>query len=455
MPKQLVLGAFEEFTPNFIGNSWHHPRGDTSEFATLEFWTELVKKVDAAGFDFFFMAEAIGYPMNDDGQVPEAVIRDAVQFPVHDPLAIVSGLAAAAPRIGFVVTASTTAQQPLLNARTFTTLDHLTRGRMGWNIVTSDNQQGLVRLLGRTTITPHDERYAAATEFVDLDLELWEGGWEDDAVRADKAAKVFADPAKVHRIHRDGKYFKFDGYFPATPSPQRTPVLFQAGTSEAGTTFAARFAECVFMQDRNAERLAGAVARLRAKAVAEGRPANSVKIVNGSSFIIADTKEEAERLRAELNATPTRESTAALFLGWSGVDLAQLDPNSTLDDVETEVGHTMLAMYRNPDGDSPTIGEILDKLPSTFGGAKFTGTVESVADDIEKFVETSDIDGFLVENWYGGADGYTEFTDLLMPELRRRGLLPEQPRTGTLREMLTDEVTPSLPEWHPGRAYRR
>src|SRR3546814_4515807 len=112
MPKQLVLGAFEEFTPNFIGNSWHHPRGDTSAFATLEFWTEMVQKLDAAGFDFFFMAEAIGYPMNDDGEVPEAAIREAVQFPVHDPLVIMAALAAASPRIGFVATASTTAQQP-------------------------------------------------------------------------------------------------------------------------------------------------------------------------------------------------------------------------------------------------------------------------------------------------------------------------------------------------------
>src|SRR3546814_9109797 len=92
MPKQLVLGAFEEFTPNFIGNSWHHPRGDTSAFATLEFWTEMVQKLDAAGFDFFFMAEAIGYPMNDDGEVPEAAIREAVQFHVHDPLVIMAAL---------------------------------------------------------------------------------------------------------------------------------------------------------------------------------------------------------------------------------------------------------------------------------------------------------------------------------------------------------------------------
>ncbi|MFT4122647.1 MAG: NtaA/DmoA family FMN-dependent monooxygenase [Microbacteriaceae bacterium] len=455
MPKQLVLGAFEEFTPNFIGNSWHHERGDTSAFATLGFWQELVGAVEAAGFDFFFMAEAIGYPMNDHGEVPEAVIREAVQFPVHDPVAIMSALAATVPRIGLVVTASTTAQNPLLNARTFTTLDHLTEGRIGWNIVTSDNQQALVRLLGLDGVTPHDERYARAEEFLELELELWEGAWDDGAVLADKATKTFSDPAKVHRVRHDGRYFRFDGYFPATPSPQRTPTLFQAGTSSAGTTFAARYAECVFTQEREPARLATAVAGLREKAVAAGRPADSIKVVNGASFILADTEEEAARLREELNRTPTREAAAALFLGWSGVDLAAFDLAASLDDVSTEVGQTMVNLWRNPDGTSPSIGEVLDSLPSTIGGVKFTGTPDSVADQVEAFIEQTDADGFLVENWYGGAEGYADVIELLLPRLRERGMLPPAPRRGTIREMLTGTPTPELPEWHPGRRYRR
>src|SRR6187402_2379561 len=455
MPKQLVLGAFEEFTPNFIGNSWHHPRGDTSAFATLGFWQELVGAVEAAGFDFFFMAEAIGYPMNDAGEVPEAVIREAVQFPVHDPVAIMSALAATVPRIGLVVTASTTAQNPLLNARTFTTLDHLTEGRIGWNIVTSDNQQALVRLLGLDAVTPHDERYARAEEFVDLELELWEGAWDDGAVLADKATKTFSDPAKVHRIHHDGRYFRFDGYFPATPSPQRTPTLFQAGTSPAGMSFAAKYAECVFTQEREPARLATAISALRERAVAAGRPADSLKIVNGASFVLADTDEEAARLRAELNRTPIRAAAAALFLGWSGVDLAAFDPETSLDDVSTEVGQTMVNLWRNPDGSSPSVGEVLDSLPATIGGVKFTGTPDSVVDQVEAFVDQTDVDGFLVENWYGGAEGYRDVIELLIPRLRAHGLLPAQPRRGTLREMLTPAPTSGLPDWHPGRRYRR
>jgi FMN-dependent oxidoreductase (nitrilotriacetate monooxygenase family) len=452
MPKQLVLGAFEEFTPNFIANTWHHERGDTSGFAGLPFWRDLALALEGAGFDFLFLAEAIGYPMTADGEVPEAVIREAVQFPVHDPIALVAALGAVTERLGLVVTASTTAQHPLLNARTFTTIDHLTDGRVGWNIVTSDNQYALVRLLGMDSVTPHDQRYARATEFVDLDLALWEKGWDDDALRADKATKTFADPAGVHRITHDGAYFRFDGYFPATPSPQRTPTLFQAGTSAAGVAFAARYAECVFTQDREHARLAATVARIRAAAVGAGRPADSIKIVNGASFVVADTHAEAVRLREELNTTPTRDAVAALFLGWSGVDLGALDPAATLDEVSTEVGQTMIAMWRNADGSSPTVGEVLDSLPATMGGIKLTGTVDEVADAVEQLVAETDIDGLLVENWYGGLEGYREFIDLVMPALRDRGLLPPAPRRGSLREMLTGTPTPRLPAWHPGRA---
>ena len=455
MPKQLVLGAFEEHTPNFIANAWHHPRGDTSGFASLAFWQDVAAYVERGGFDFFFLAEAIGYPMNDDGEVPEAVIREAVQFPVHDPLLLISALAATVPRIALVATASTTAQKPLLNARAFTTLDHLSGGRVGWNIVTSDNQQAMVRLLDLGDITPHDERYKRADEFVDLDLQLWEGGWEDDALVADKATKTFADPAKVHRIQHDGEYFHFDGYFQATPSVQRTPTLFQAGTSSAGTDFAAKYAECVFTQDRNPERLAGTIARLRAKAAATGRPADSIKIVNGASFVVASTMEEAQRIRDEVTRTPTREAAAALFLGWGGVDLMKFDPEATLDDVSTEVGQTLVTLWRNPDGTSPTIGEVLDQLPRTFGGMRFTGTPESIADDVLAFVEKTDIDGLLVENLYGGVEGYVDFVEQVVPILRERGLLPAEPRTGSAREMLTGAPSARLPEWHPGMRHRR
>ncbi|WP_213816590.1 NtaA/DmoA family FMN-dependent monooxygenase [Glaciihabitans sp. dw_435] len=452
MTKKIFLGAFEELTPNFISNAWHHERGDTGDFATLEYWQDMARKLEAAGFDFLFFAEAIGYPMSGD-DVPEVVIREAVQFPVHDPMTIISGLAATVDRLGFVVTASTTAQQPYLNARAFTTLDHFTKGRIAWNVVTSDNQVALVKMLGQTEVTPHDERYRRATEFLELSFKLWEGAWEDDAVVNDKATRTFADPAKVHRIKHEGEYFRLDGYYPATPSIQRTPMLLQAGASPTGRAFAGRFAEAVFIQDRGIDSVKKTVADLRARAVANGRDADSIKIMDAVAIIVADTEEEALRLRAELDATPTREAAAALFMGWSGVDLMKFDLEQTLDEVTTEVGQTMLAMFQVP-GASPTVAEILDRITTSIGGPRITGTPEQVADELQAYIEEGDLDGFLIEYTYGGMATYEDFIEKVMPILRERGMLPDVPRSGTMRERLTGGG-PRLPANHPAAQYRR
>jgi FMN-dependent oxidoreductase (nitrilotriacetate monooxygenase family) len=453
MTKTVFLGAFEEFTPNFISNAWSHPRSDTQGFATLPYWQDMARQLETGGFDFLFLAEAIGYPMQPDGSVPEAVVREAVQLPVHDPMTLVSGLAATVDRLGFAVTASTTAQNPNLNARTFTTLDHLTDGRIAWNVVTSDNQYALVKLLGQQQVTPHDERYARATEFLELSLKLWEGAWEDDAIVFDKATRTYADPSKVHRITHDGDYFHLDGYFTAIPSPQRTPFLLQAGTSPAGRAFAGRFAECVFIQDRDLEKAAANVADLRARAAANGRDPQDIKVMDAISIVVGSTEEEAQRLRAELDATPSREAAAALYLGWSGVDLMSYPMDATLADVSTEVGKTMLSMFQKG-GDSPTIAEILDLISTSIGGIRVTGTPESVADQLQRIVEVTDIDGFLIEYTYGGMPSYRDFIDQVIPLLRQRGMVPEEPRGGSMRRRILGHDGDRLPNDHPGARYR-
>lgn len=451
MPRQIVLGAFEEFTPNFISNAWSHPLSDTAGFATLPYWQDMARQLEAGGFDFLFLAEAIGYPMKDDGSVPDAVLREAVQVPVHDPMTLVSGLAATVDRLGFAVTASTTAQHPTLNARAFTSLDHLTDGRIAWNVVTSDNQQALTRLLGHASITPHEQRYQRATEFLELSFKLWEGCWEDGAVLHDKATRTYADPSRVHRVTHHGEHFDLDGYFTAIPSPQRTPFLLQAGTSPAGRAFAGRFAECVFIQDRDPAVQAANVADLRARAVQHGRDPHDLKVVVSASVVVGSTEEEATRLRADLDATPSRESAAALFLGWSGVDLTRFGMDTTLADVQTEVGKSMLARFQ--DG-NPTVGQILDRIATSITGMRITGTPESCADQIERTVTATGLDGFLVEYTYGGMASYRGFIDHVVPILRRRGLLPAEPRSGSMRRRVLGHDSDRLPANHPGLAFR-
>ena len=448
--KQLVLGAFEEFTPSFISNAWSHERSNPAAFATLEYWQELARELDSAGFDFLFFADALAYPMHED-TIPDVVVREAVQFPVHDPLTLVSGLAATVDRLGFVVTASTTSEQPYLLARRFASLDHLTRGRIGWNVVTSDMQTALVKLLGANDVTPHDRRYDRAEEFVDLTLKLWEGGWSDDPFIVDKQSRVFTDLSKVHRVTHDGDFYSLDGYFPVSPSPQRTPTLFQAGASTRGVQFAARVAECFFIQERDLDKAAALVGTIRREVERRGRPGDSVKIINSISVVVADTDEEAASLRASLTAAPSRDAMAALFLGWSGVNLLGLDPETSLDELTTEVGQSTLAMYQNS---GMTVGGVLDALAETLGGTKVTGTPEQVADEIVRIAEVSDVDGFLIEHTFGSLSTYREFIDDVMPLLRERGAIPRHPRTGSLREMLTGTPTPRLRHEHPGSAFR-
>lgn len=388
--------------------------------------------------------------MHDD-EIPEVVVREAVQFPVHDPLTIVSGLAATVDRLGFVVTASTTAEQPYLLARRFASLDHLTGGRIGWNVVTSDMQTALVKLLGLGEVTPHDRRYDRADEFLDLVLELWEGGWSDDPFVVDKPSRVFTDPSRVHRITHEGEFFSLDGFFPVSPSPQRTPTLFQAGASSRGVEFASRIAECVFIQERDVEKAAALVSRIREEVERRGRPGDSVRIINSISVVVGETDAAAAALRESLTAAPSRDAMAALFLGWSGVNLMGLDAGTPIDALATEVGKTTLAMYQDQ---GMTVGDVLDELAKTLGGTKITGTAEQVAAEIEWIAEASDVDGFLIEHTFGALATYREFIDSVMPILRSRGVIPDVPRRGSLREMLTGTPTARLRDEHPGSAFR-
>lgn len=454
MTKQIFLGAFEELTPNFISNAWSHAQSDTEDFTSLAYWQNMARQLEAGGFDFLFFAEALGYPTRADGTVPEAVIREAVQLPVHDPIALISGLAATVEHLGFVVTASTAAYPPNLLARTLTTLDHLTEGRIAWNIVTSDNQIASSPLSGGFGVTPHADRYRRANEFVEVAMKLWEGAWEDDAVVFDKSSRTFADPSKVHRISHDGEYFRVDGFFSAVPSPQRTPLLLQAGTSPAGRAFAGRFAECVFIQDRDLDIVRANVLDLRARAEANGRDARDIKVITSVAVVVGSSEDQAQLLRAELDATPSREAAAALFLGWSGVDLMSFPLNSTLAEVSTEVGKTTLGMFQRGEH-SPTIAQILDEITSSIGGRRVTGTAESVADELQHIVETTDVDGFLIEYTYGGMASYRDFIDQVIPLLRERGMLPAEPERGSMRRRILGGDRDRLPTTHPGAMYRR
>ena len=227
---------------------WRHPEDQTAGYTDMRYWVELARAPRRGGFDGLFIADAVGQ-LDVFGGDADCRAEPGVQTPVTDPLLAVSAMAAATEHLGFGITVSTTYESPYLLARKFSTLDHLTGGRVGWNIVTSLLDSAARNIIGRDRQIPHDERYAMAQEFLEVTYKLWEGSWESDAVVRDRERGVYTDPAKVHAIGHEVAYFSVPGAHLVEPSPQRTPVLFQAGTSPAGREFAARNAELVFASD--------------------------------------------------------------------------------------------------------------------------------------------------------------------------------------------------------------
>jgi FMN-dependent oxidoreductase (nitrilotriacetate monooxygenase family) len=429
--KTFTLGASELMSMNFYSSAWTDPRNSTEGFHSLAHWQAIARVLESGDFDFLFFADVIGYPSDQDG-VPDAAVRGAVQLPSHDPITVISGLAATVGKLNFVVTASTTAERPFMHARRFATLDHLTEGRIGWNIVNSDNQNALVKLLGLGEITAHDKRYDRADEFVDVVTELWEGSWEDDAVEIDRERASFADPSKVHPVVHHGEHFDVEGIFTVIPSPQRTPTLFQAGASPRGRDFAASTAECVYVQENSLETLAATVSDIRDRAERFGRRRDDIKVLNGVSVVVAPTAEEAAEKRAALRAAPTTEMLAMHFLGWTGINLLRMDPALPLSQASSEYGHSTIARY----DDGRNVGEIIASLRDSLGGLAITGTSEQVADEMERYAEQTDVDGFLIEPTFGGVASYQEFVDLVVPELRERGRIKSLEKGQTLRDRL-------------------
>jgi long-chain alkane monooxygenase len=280
---------FNAFDMNCVGHQspglWAHPRDRSWQYKDLEYWVELAEILERGKFDGLFIADVLGvydvYNSNLD-----AALRNSTQIPVNDPLQLVPAMALVTKHLGFGLTASLSFEHPYTFVRRLSTLDHLTKGRAGWNIVTSYLDSG-TKNIGLGGQSAHDDRYDVADEYMEVCYKLWEGSWEDDAVLRDRARRIFTDPAKVHPIHHEGRYVKVPGVHLSEPSPQRTPVLYQAGASARERSFAGEHAECVFIATPSKAVLEKSVAAIRESVAAAGRDPRSVLIFNlqtGSSM---------------------------------------------------------------------------------------------------------------------------------------------------------------------------
>lgn len=431
---------------------WVHPEDQSHRYNDIEYWVELAKILEKGRFDGLFIADVIGI-YDVYGGDKETTIREATQVPVNDPILLVSAMSHATKHLGFGITCSTTFEHPYTFARRMSTLDHLTNGRVAWNIVTSYLESGTKNIeIGDKF--QHSERYNIAEEYLEVCYKLWEGSWEDGAVVKDKDKKVFTDPTKVHEINHHGKYFDVPGIHLCEPSPQRTPVLFQAGGSERGRQFASQHAECTFISSPIKEATATYVKDLRLKASEQGRDPQSLKVFSLFTPIVGRTEEEAWAKYEELSSYISYEGALSLLSGWSGVDFSKYSPDEEIKYIDTNAVKSMLEhLTISSPNKKWTVRELANFAGIGGMGPVVVGTPEQIADTFEEWIDETDIDGFNLA--YAITPGtFIEFTELVVPELQRRGVLKTDYEDGVYREKLFGKGQARLSENHIGSSYR-
>jgi FMN-dependent oxidoreductase (nitrilotriacetate monooxygenase family) len=452
--KRIYLNAFDM---NCVAHQspglWAHPEDQSHRYKDIEYWVELAKILEKGRFDGLFIADVIGI-YDVYGGNKTVTVREATQVPVNDPILLVSAMANATEHLGFGITCSTTFEHPYPFARRISTLDHLTKGRIAWNIVTSYLESGTKNIeIGDKF--QHSERYKIADEYLEVCYKLWEGSWEDGAVIRDKEKKLFTDPSKVHEIKHHGKYFDVPGIHLCEPSPQRTPVLYQAGGSSTGRTFAAKHAECTFIAAPSKEAVSLYVKDLRKQAASFGRDPASIKVFALFTPIVGKTEEEAWSKYEELSKYISYEGALSLLSGWSGVDFSEYEPDQEIEYIETNAVRSMLeSLTKSSPNKKWTVRELANFAGIGGMGPVAVGSPKQIADVLEEWIDETDIDGFNLA--YAITPGtFHDFAELVVPELQRRGLVKQEYEEGTFREKLFGKGKSQLADNHEGTKYRK
>ncbi len=442
----FTMNSVEHVSTGF----WREPGDRSAEYTDLSYWTDVARTAERAGFDAVFFADVRGV-YDVFGGDRDVAVEKAVQTPANDPQLVVPAMADATDDLGFAVTRSTTYTHPYQLAREFSTLDHVTDGRAAINVVTS-YLESAARNLGLAERMGRQERYDRADEFMDVCYALWEDSWEDDAVVRDREAGVFTDPEKVHAIDHEGERFSVPGPHGCEPSPQRTPVVFQAGSSDRGRAFAADNAEAVFTSNPTETGVREYVADMRDRAAARGRDPDSLLFFPGIVPVVAETERLAEQKHEALLDRVDETATLALLSGFFDMDLADLDPDQKVEHIETEAIQGAVDAFTSADPDREwTVGEV-----ARFAGLGSTspvvvGTPHQVADELQYWYEEVGVDGFNVKE-VTRTGSLDDFADMVVPILRERGLV-QDPSGDTLRERMFGEgYGPHLPADHPARA---
>ena len=423
--RQLHLNLFV-YPAGHHEAAWRFREAEPHRVLDITYYQELAQRAEAAAFDAVFFADGPALPDN---------VRYASRFRL-EPFTWLSAIAAATSRIGLIATASTSYMEPYNLARLFASLDHLSGGRAGWNIVTTGAPEA-ARNFGLDEHPPHASRYARADEFVEVVSALWDS-WEDDALVIDPDSGIFADDAKIHPIQHAGQWLRVQGPLNTPRSPQGRPVYVQAGSSEYGKAFAARHAEAIFTAHQTLDSARGFYADVKSRVKAEGRDPDLVKVLPGISPFIGSTEAEALALQEEFDELIQPEYSLRQLHRLIGVDLSGRDlddpvPREELPTLEQrDYGSRFQLVADIIERERPTIRQLLKRLAGARGHWVTAGTPEQIADRMQEWFLSGAADGFNVMPPYLNG-GFDVFAEEVVPILRRRGLFRSEYEGTTLR----------------------
>jgi FMN-dependent oxidoreductase (nitrilotriacetate monooxygenase family) len=409
---------------------WRHPDADPGAASKFEHFSRVARTAEAAKFHMLFLADGIGIRARDEP--PGSLCRSA-QNAELEPITLLSALAAVTQRIGLVATASTTYNEPFHVARKYASLDHISGGRAGWNIVTSWSDAE-ARNFNREQHLGYDERYERAAEFVEVVKGLWDS-WEEDAFVHDKASGIFFDPGKLHVLAHEGKHFKVRGPLSVARTPQGRPVLVQAGASEQGLAIAAASADVVYSAHQDVAAAKAYYAELKGRAAAHGRSPEHLLILPGVAPYVGRTRQEARDKFELLNELVDPLLGLSYLYGQMGdlsgfpVDGPVPEPNSP---ELRSLADNLLALARR---DNLTIRQLYSVVAAGFGLRVAVGTAADIVDEMEDWVRQGAADGFNICPPVLPVS-LDDFCELILPELRRRGMFRSEYEGRTLRENL-------------------
>jgi len=453
LPKQIILNAFETNSPGFMPpGQWTNPRDLALNYLDLAHWADLARLLERGKFDGVFIADVLGN-LDVYGGNADAAIRSGGWTPCNDPMMLVPAMAMVTTHLGFGITGNLSYEPPYMFARRISTLDHLTKGRLGWNIVTG-YLDSAAKACGMPAQLPHAARYEAAEEYMAVMYKLWEGSWEDDAVIRDRVRQIYALPEKVHKISHEGQYYKLEAIHRSEPSIQRTPVLYQAGSSGEGRAFAARHCECVFVSGHSKAGAKAITDDLRRLAAEAGRNPADVKIVVDGLTVLDETEAGVQAKLDEHARYLMPAGSLAMISAATGHDLAKHGLDTPLSLAKNDSNNsTSEGLTKRSEGVVWTPRKLAAHLYSG-RGAILAGTPAQVADEMEDWLDTAGVDGFNLSRGISFAT-YEDVVEMLVPELQRRGRYKLDYAEGSLREKLMGHGGARLPADHPAQLYRR